>query len=111
MIEEKVINWLSDLLDVPVSAEEPEQKPEQYVVVTKTGSGGDERVRTATLAVQSYAPTLYQAAVLNGMVISAMERIIERDDVARCRRNSDYNYTDTKKKKYRYQAVFDITYY
>ena len=111
MIETRVINWLSDMLDVPVSAEEPESRPESYVVVMKTGSGGDEHVKTATIAVQSCAPTLYQAAVLNGMVITAMEHFTERSDVTRCRRNSDYNYTDTKKKKYRYQAVFDITYY
>ena len=25
--------------------------------------------------------------------------------------NSDYNFTDTAAKRYRYQAVFDVTYY
>lgn len=41
----------------------------------------------------------------------AMKRITERDGVCRCELNSDYNYTDTKRKKYRYQAVFNIAYY
>ena len=42
---------------------------------------------------------------------AAMEKIIELDDISKCELNSDYNYTDTNRKKYRYQAVFDIVYF
>ena len=41
----------------------------------------------------------------------AMEKIIERNDTSKCELNSDYNYTDTARKRYRYQAVFDIVYF
>ena len=37
----------------------------------------------------------------------AMEKIVEMDDISKCQLNSDYNYTDTTRKKYRYQAVYD----
>lgn len=54
---------------------------------------------------------MYLAAELNEKVKSAMDEIVELDEVTRCELNSDYNYTDTSRKKYRYQAVFDITHY
>lgn len=31
--------------------------------------------------------------------------------ISKCTLNSDYNYTDTARKKYRYQAVYDIVYF
>ena len=31
-------------------------------------------------------------------------------NVFRCELNGDYNFTDTETKRYRYQAVFDLTY-
>ena len=40
-----------------------------------------------------------------------MEGIIAQPEVAACRLNADYNYTDTTKRLYRYQAVFDLVYY
>ena len=40
-----------------------------------------------------------------------MENIIDRNDISKCTLNSDYNYTDTARKKYRYQAVYDIVYF
>ena len=44
-------------------------------------------------------------------VKAAMEGMIERDDISKIQLNSDYNYTDTAMKYYRYQAVFIVTYY
>ena len=40
-----------------------------------------------------------------------MGELPSHPEVASCRLNSDYNFTDTTKKQYRYQAVFDIVYY
>ena len=63
------------------------------------------------MEVQSFSTSLYGAATLNERVKAAMEKIIELDDISKCELNSDYNYTDTNRKKYRYQAVFDIVYF
>ena len=41
----------------------------------------------------------------------AMEKIVEMDDISKCQLNSDYNYTDTTRKKYRYQAVYDMVHF
>ena len=37
--------------------------------------------------------------------------INELADICHCELNSNYNYTDTARKRYRYQAVFYITHY
>ena len=111
MIEKIVLDHLNNVLDVPAYMEKPESPPERYVLIEKTGSGTDNQIHSSTLAVQSYAATLYQAAELNESIKAAMNRLIELDEITRAKLNSDYNFTDTTKKQYRYQAVFDLTHY
>ena len=53
---------------------------------------------------------MYNAAKLNEEVKDAMEKIIEYTEISKCSLNSDYNFTDTKTKSYRYQAVFDLVF-
>jgi len=111
MIEQTVIDYLSDY--VPTYAEEPETPPASglYCVVEKTGGGGDTGIRDATLAVQCYAPTLAGAAQLCEYVIAQMRGLTALPGVSRCKLNSSYNYTDDRKKRYRYQAVYAVVYY
>ena len=111
MIETIVLNYLADNLSVPVFMEEPEEWCREYVLIEKVGSSENDRIQSATVAVQSYAESLYKSAVLNDTVKRAMRDIVVLDSVSRCRLNSDYNFTDTETKRYRYQAVFDLTYY
>lgn len=54
---------------------------------------------------------MYKAAELNEEVKKVVAEMIELDSIARVQLNSDYNFTDTETKRYRYQAVFDINYY
>lgn len=108
MIELTVLNYLTEELDVPVCMETPEDIPESYVLVQKTGSGRDNRVDRATFALQSIAPSLYEAAVLNENVKAAMDTMNE--GIFGADLNSDYEYTNQKTKQYRYQAVYDIYY-
>lgn len=110
MVEKTILDYLSGALDVPVYMERPPVEPKSYVLIEKTGSSTENYIESATLAIQSYAASMYDAATLNKRVKAAMERSVERPDISRCDCNSDYNYTDTTKKKYRYQAVFDIVY-
>lgn len=111
MIETIVLDYLSDALSIPVSMEVPENPPDQFVVIEKTGGGEENHIKSATLAIQSIAPSLYEAAVLNENVKSAMDGIVVLDTIGRSSLNSDYNFTDTAAKRYRYQAVFDLIYY
>lgn len=110
MVEETIMNYLSKTLAVPVHMERPENEPISYVLIEKTGSNTTNHIESATLAIQSYAASMYEAAVLNCRVKEAMKNSAMLPEISCCSCNSDYNYTDTTKKKYRYQAVFDIVY-
>ena len=55
MIEEKVREYLEDKLDIPVRMEEEPGFPEEYVLIEKTGSGEENHIASATLAIQSYS--------------------------------------------------------
>lgn len=111
MIEKILLDYLRERLSVPVYTEEYGKMPERYVLVDKTGGGGSTYLKEATVAIQSYGKSLYEAAVLNEQVKEEMDNIIELDVISKCSLNSDYEYTDTTRKKYRYQAVFDLVYF
>lgn len=110
MIEKIVLDYLNSILDVPVFMEKPEEEPIRYVLVEKTGSSVENHIYSATIALQSYAESLCQAASLNESVKGAMDGIEILDSIGKSKLNTDYNFTDTTKKKYRYQAVYDLTY-
>lgn len=110
MIEKVILEYLKRELAVPVHMEEPEKPEKSYVLLEKTGSGRKDYVYGATIAVQSYAPSLYEAAILNESVKEAMLACTE-DTVCSCNLNSDYNFTDPETHRYRYQAVFDLVHY
>lgn len=111
MIEKIVYDYLSEALTVPVRLEVPENPPERFVLLEKTGSGVENQIYSATIAVQSWAETLFEAAALNEQVKAAMDEIVRLPEICRCQLNSDYNFTDTATKRYRYQAVFDLVHY
>lgn len=111
MIEQTIRDHLIAVLAVPVVLEIPARLPETFVVLEKTGSGITNCIQRSTLAVQSYAPSLNQAAELNERVKAAMAQAAALPELCAVRLNSDYNFTDTTIKRYRYQAVFDLTHY
>lgn len=111
MIEAIIIQYLNETLGLPVYAEVPAKAEKEFCVVEKTGSAMQNRIRSATVAVQSYSDSMLKAAKLNERVIRAMEELSGLEEVSSCDLNSDYNYTDTSTKRYRYQAVFDITHF
>ncbi len=110
MIEQTVLDYLNDTLTESCYMEEPEGI-DTFVLLEKTSGGESNHVYSAAFAIQSYDTTLNKAAKLNERVKTAMEGITELNEICKCKLNSDYNYTDTTKKRYRYQAVFDITHY
>jgi hypothetical protein len=111
MIEKTIINYLTDTLNIPAYSETPEKKPDQYIKVELTGGSAENLISSATIAIQSYSNSLFKAADLNEKVKRAMRNIISIDSISKCKLNNSYNYTDTAKKEYRYQAVFDLVYF
>lgn len=111
MIEKILLDYLTEELTVPVYLERPVDPPDEFVLIEKTGSSKSNMITRATIAFQSYAETLYNAAILNTQVIAAVERSVELPEISAAKLNSDYNFTNTAMKQYRYQAVFNITHY
>lgn len=110
-IERIIRNFLSEQLEYPVTFEVQKNPPEKYYIVEKTGGGGRDYVQNSTFAIQSYADKFADAMLMNEALKAAMPYAIELDEICNVELNSDYNYTDTSQKKYRYQAVYDITHY
>lgn len=118
MIEKTVYDYLAEQLDVPVFLELPEvpsedypEWPDRFVVIEKIGGSVVNHIHTASIAVQSYSiSSLFGAASLDKTVCDAMEGLTVIPNVGSCRLASNYNFTDTRTKRYRYQCVFEIAY-
>lgn len=112
MIENIVRAYLKRTLNIPSYLEEPIDPPAEYITVEKTGSSDGEHIARATLAVQTYSDSLLKAGALCKRVKAQMEQIVFAEgNVTRCTCGGDYNFTDPKTHRYRYQAVFYVTYY
>lgn len=112
MIETVLLNYLnSEELSATVYMEQPKVKPEAFFVIEKTGGSQTNHINESNFIVQSNAPSLAQAAQMNEEIKAAMLNAITLDDISRVELNSNYNYTDSATKQYRYQAVFVITHY
>lgn len=111
MIEKTILNYLNSALNVPVYMENPPRPPLSYVVIEKTGSSRANGLNHSMMTFKSYAGSMYGAAQLNEAVKYAMDGADSLRQVVSSRLNSDYNYTETPTKRYRYQAVYDIWHY
>ncbi|WP_281665803.1 hypothetical protein [Gemella morbillorum] len=111
MIELIVRKYLVSKLDIPVVLEYQKNLPKRYILLEKTSGKRNNYLNSSTIAIQSYAESLLEAAKLNEKIKNIMYDLVAVDEVSRVDLNSDYNFTDTETKQYRYQAVFDINYY
>ena len=110
MILVDLLTFLNANLDVNVYAESPKELT-NYVLLEQTGSSRSNHITTTTIAIQSYGESLLDAMILNGEVEMAMKDFAQLNRVARVELETDYNFTDTETKQYRWQAVYQITHY
>lgn len=102
---------LAALPGIPVYMEKPADAPEKFVLLEKTGGDISNHIMHATIAVQTYAPTMYEAARLANQARDAFFALLEDDHIFSVDLYSGpYNFTDREMKQYRYQSVFVITY-
>ena len=111
MIEATILHYLEAHLTDPVCMLRPADPPARYYLLELTGAALSETIFSATMALQSYAPTLLDAAEMSRAAIDVMIGAVELDEVARVDLNTNYNYTDPETKQPRYQAVFDVVHY
>lgn len=115
IIEAAIIKFLQ-IADIPgigdnVFAETPVTEPDEYILIEKTGGPVEDGIVHATIAVQSLsAYSLIRAAEINEAMKDAMEYLPDYTTVYGCTLNSDYNFTNTATRMYRYQAVFVVDY-
>lgn len=110
MIAKTLLDYLMTELKIPTYMEQPEEKS-GYILLDQTGTSNANHITTTTIAVQSYGASLYDAMVMNAQVKEAMKDFVALDEVASVRLETDYNFTDTASKQYRWQAVYNITHY
>ena len=110
-IEYAILKYLNDHLNgIQAYMEEPQDPEYEYVIIQKTGSSRENYINSATFAIQSYSTSMQGAVDLNETVKDVMDHFWETAAVFSCRLNSDYNFTDTETHRYRYQAVYDVTF-
>ena len=111
MIIKTLLDYLTENLEgIYVGMEAPEQLTD-YVLIDQTGSAKTNHITTTTVAIQSYGASLYEAMLLNERVKDVMDGFLALNEVARVQLDTDYNFTDTETKQYRWQAVYQITHY
>lgn len=105
-----ILQHLENRLSVPVALQvSPDLKDcPKYVILQRIGGEVNDHIRSVTFTVQSIAPSLLEACKLNEEVKEAMESLIESEHVSRIDLDSDYEYTDTATKRFRYQAVYNL---
>lgn len=114
MIETILYNFLSEKLSTPVYTEIPSNPPSSFYLIEKTGGSQKNNIKRATVTIQSYGTSLYNAASLNEILketILAADGLIMLDSIVSVNLTADYNFTDTTTKKHRYQAVLEIVHY
>ena len=124
MIEQILLAYLINRTSAgtDVYCERPETPPYEYILIEKTGSDTENKITTSTIAIQSISNSLEGGSMLHAITLNDEVKdailgadedygLIELNDIIKVELNSDYNFTDTETKEYRYQAIFNITHY
>ena len=111
MIEVTILDFLNTHLSVPAYTDRQNKMPASYVIFEKTGGAKKNHLLSGTFAFQSYGKSKYEAGMLYVVLLRVVVVLFTVVVFSGVSLNSDYDFTDTTTKEYRYQAVFDINYY
>ncbi len=111
MIEIEVRSFFEDSLKIPVYMEFPSEKITRFVVLRKANTDRENLIDGAQFVAESYEESLFKAAELNELVKAKADELTELDTVVAVERGGDYPAFDHTNKRYRYQAIFNITHY
>lgn len=112
MIETYLKEYFEDKLDVPVCLEKPDGLIRPFVVIDVTGIRKlGAGVYSATVALQSYSHSKYEAEQLNKTVMRAADELVERMEIGSASFDTSTPFNDLSRKMYRYQAVYIIVFY
>lgn len=111
MIEIIVKEHMQKRLDVPVYFEYPSNPCESFVVLKLENNPRENLLDSALLVADSYGPSQLAAAQLNESLKNMLDDLVLLPSISASKRGGDYPVFDSVNKKYRYQAVQNITYY
>lgn len=111
MIELIIKAFLERILPCPVYMRFPDHPGNRFVVLKVEHNPRENHIDSATLVAESYGESQLEAAKLNELTKSAMDELTELPEIAGSHRGGDYPFFDTTHKRYRYQAVQNITHY
>lgn len=103
--------YLNAHLDCEAYAEVPRERPERFVTIERTGGGADEAgyIDRPNVAVQSWAPSNQQAYELAAQVDAILLAMpYQVANLARCERNTLYNFPDPDSRTSRYQGLYEF---
>lgn len=110
LIEQTVIEYLQGELNInEVYPEIPNPIPEKFVVLRVIDRRYTDKINSVTVELLSYAPSKYEAAVLDENVREAMNDIIKLDNIS-CRFGGGNDNPDTTLKIPRYRCYFNLFY-
>lgn len=108
-----LVDWLNAnpstaRLNIEAFLDVPEDRPERFITVERTGGPGDWIRDSPLLAVQVWALHRYEAGDLAEAVAKALREAVALPNVARVRVNSLYNFPDPESRQPRYQIVLEL---
>ena len=111
MIELELKKHLEDRTKLDVYLMLPINKPKEFISFERIGGNYDNMLKSSTFTIQSWGESLFSVATLNERIKDYLNEFVENEKVSKVKINSDYNFTDTTTKKYRYQIVVEIWHY
>lgn len=112
LIEQRVKEFLDVEFaedEIGVYLETPKTLPATFIVFQLIERGKENQINACTLEFRSYAPSKYEAAVLDEKVREAMETLNETTDITAQLGGGNDN-PDTSLKRYRYRCYFNLFY-
>ena len=109
-IEEFVIGYLGDVLNVNVSGSVPHPMPDRFVTVELTASSMNNLIPSARLSIECWGTSRADSAVLYQDVAAAMLAMTSDPDISRVEIETGYNNADLDTDRPRYDSTFNVVY-
>lgn len=109
-VEKVVIGWLSANAGWPVFGDQPKTRPEQYIIVDRTGGPRESMVLDqAEILIEVYAKdSRLEASDKANEIADIIPQLVAIEAITRSKVNSVVRLDDTIAQYYRYQIYVDV---
>ena len=104
-----ITEWLGNqIVNLPAFGVVPEDRPERFITIERTGGDSNRFIDNATYAVQVWASSILEADQLATQLRDACWLLLEQPWVAAVSPGNLYDFTDPQSGHYRYQFTLEI---